>query len=183
MKRNKITKYIALFLMLILGAGMLSSCKFGDGEDPQRKAIQEKSGKALEQQIAAVDYPADQLTDSLERRNIRKRLLLTNDPNKIGYVYYTPFGKILGYWTVQGKVSSVKSQMNPTDDLSGDVSDCSGCSEHVITESAGDDGAFGENQDAIFFFTTEDVMIEIPEDDYFYSSQPVSIGNIPELNQ
>ena len=178
---KRITKpFIALLLAIAL-VFSLSSCM--DGEvDPQRQAIQEKSGKALEKQIAAVDYPADELSDSLERRNIRKRLLLTNNPKAIGYVYYTPFGKILGYWTMQGKVSSVKSQMNPTDDLSGDLSDCSGCSEHLVTESAGDDGAFGENQDAIFFFTTEDVMIEIPEDDYFYSSQPITIGNIAELN-
>lgn len=182
MKKQKfIKRVIAVVLTLGLMAS-LSACWEGD-VDPQRKAIQEKSGKALEKQIAAVDYPADELVDSLERRNIRKRLLLTNDPNAIGYVYYTPFGKILGYWTVQGKVSSVKSQMNPTDELSGDVSDCSGCSEHVITESAGDDGAFGEAQDAVFFFTTEDVMIEIPEDDYFYSTQPITIGNITELNK
>lgn len=182
MKNHKLVKpFIAIFVALAL-LFSLSACIDGD-VDPQRKAIQEKSGKALEKQIAAVDYPADELSDSLERRNIRKRLLLTNDANAIGYVYYTPFGKILGYWTVQGKVSSVKSQMNPTDDLSGDLSDCSGCSEHLVTESAGDDGAFGESQDAIFFFTTEDVMIEIPEDDYFYSTQPVTIGNIPELNK
>lgn len=183
MKPNRITKIVILALAMFLGMSVLSACSLDNEVDPQRKAIQEKSGKALEKQIAAVDYPADELTDSLERRNIRKRLLLTNDANRIGYVYYTPFGKILGYWTVQGKVSSVKSQMNPTDDLSGDVSDCSGCSEHVITESAGDDGAFGEAQDAVFFFTTEDVMIEIPEDDYFYSTQPITIGNITELNK
>lgn len=180
MKNNRV-KFVFTAIMAAVLMFSLSACWEGE-VDPQRKAIQEKSGKALEQQIAAVDYPADELGDSLERRNIRKRLLLTNDPKAIGYVYYTPFGKILGYWTMQGKVSSVKSQMNPTDDLSGDLSDCSGCSEHLVTESAGDDGAFGENQDAIFFFTTEDVMIEIPEDDYFYSSQPITIGNITELN-
>lgn len=169
-----ITAFVAMFA--------LASCN--DAEvDPQRKALQEKSSKALEQQISAVDYPADQLLNSLERQNIRERLLRTNQPNKIGYVYYTPFGKILGYWTVKGKVSSTKSQMNPTDDLSNDLCSYSDCSEHVVTESAGDDGAFGEAQDAVFFFTTEGVMIEVPEDDYFYADQPVTLGNIPELNK
>lgn len=172
--RRILKPFVAVLMALGLMVG-LSACI--DGEvDPQRKAIQEKSSKALDKQIEAVDYPADQLTDSLERRNIRERLLRTNKADKIGYVYYVPFGNILGYWTVKGKVSSVKSQMNPTDDLSGDVSDCSGCSEHVITESAGDDGAFGENQDAVFFFTTNGTMIEVPEDDYFYSDQPITLG-------
>jgi hypothetical protein len=149
----------------------------------QRQEIQKESSKAFDQQREAVKYPVAELRDSLERRNIRRRLLLTNDPNAVGYVYYTPFGKILGYWTLEGKVSSVKSQMNPSDELTNDLSDCSGCFESQVLQSAGDDGAFGENQDAVFFFTTEGVMIEVPEDDYFYSTQPVTIGGLLELNQ
>lgn len=182
MKNKRIIKLISLFVILILGGGLLSSCS-DYNEDKQRANIEEKSSAAFDKQVAAVDYPADELNDSLERRNIRERLLRTNKADKIGYVYYVPFGQILGYWTVKGKVSSVKSQMNPTDDLSKDLCG-SGCSEHVITESAGDDGAFGENQDAVFFFTTNGTMIEVPEDDYFYSDQPITLGtDIVDLDQ
>lgn len=183
MKRNKIVKFVAIFLIAILSGSMLSACGFGNEPSKQRQEIQKESSQAFDQQRAAVKYPADELRDSLERRNIRKRLLITNNPNTIGYVYYAPFGKLMGYWTIKGKVSSVKSQMNPADELTDDLSDCSGCFESQVIESAGDDGAFGENQDSVYFFTTEDVMVEVPEDDYFYSTQPVTIGNIPELSQ
>lgn len=183
MKRSKIIKLIAFFIIGLLGVSTLSACQYGNEPSKQRQEIQKQSSQAFDQQRAAVPYPASELRDSLERRNIRKRLLITNNANTIGYVYYAPFGKLMGYWTVKGKVSSVKSQMNPADELTDDLSDCSGCFESQVIESAGDDGAFGENQDSVYFFTTEDVMVEVPEDDYFYSTQPVTIGNIPELSK
>lgn len=176
---RKILAILSMFAMLLV----LSSCAEEVGVDKQRKSMQAQSDQALEKQTGAVPYPADQITDSLERRNLKERLLRQNDPSRVGYVYFVPFGKFMGYWTIKGKVSSTQSQMNPADDISEDMCPYRDCSEHVVSQSAGDDGAFGEAERGVFFFTTDGVMVQLPEDDYVYSDQPIAIGNIPELNK
>lgn len=179
-KRNKRLSLAALVGVLLFVMFGAADCDGGEN-DKQRDEVQKISGKAFDQQRAAVPYPADQLKDSLERRNLRERLLRFNDPKKVGYVYILSFGDFIGYYTIAGKVSSTQSQMNPSDDISGDKCG-SGCSEHVVSESAGDDGAFGEAEPGIFFFTTEGVMVQVSTD-YIYSDQPISVGDIPELNK
>lgn len=176
---KRIVTAVAVVLALMFS---LSAC-YGEGKPSEtRQKTQEQSEQAFQQQMDAVPFPADDLRDSLERRNLRERLLRQNDPDRIGYVYFVSFGKFLGYWTIKGKVSSTQSQMNPADDLTGDLSDCSGCFESQVLESAGDDGSFGEAERGVFFFTTEGAMIQLPEDAYVYSDQPIMLGNLPELN-
>lgn len=176
-------KMIALIAALLLALS-LTACDFDDtdkGKSKSRAEGEKLTEQAFEQQSKAVPYPADQLTDSLERRNLRERLLRQNDPERIGYVYYVSFGKFLGYWTIKGKVSSTQSQMTPSDDISEDLWG-SGGTEHVVTDAPGDDGSYGENEKGVFFFTTEGAMVQVCEECYFYSDQPVAIGSIPELN-
>lgn len=174
-------KRIVGIVAAVVLAVSLTACTDGKPSETRQKT-QEQSEKAFSQQMDAVPFPADELRDSLERRNLRERLLRQNDPDRIGYVYFVSFGEFLGYWTIKGKVSSTQSQMNPADDLTGDLSDCSGCFESQVLESAGDDGSFGESERGIFFFTTEGAMIQLPEDSYVYSDQPITIGSLPELN-
>lgn len=176
-------KKIVLIISVILLIGtLLSACSFDNKPSASRQEDQKLSSQAYDQQKKKVPFPAAELQDSLERRNLKERLLRQNDPVRIGYVYYVPFGKILGYWTIKGKVSSTQSQMNPSDELTDDLSDCSGCFESQVLESAGDDGSFGENERGVFFFTTEGAMIQVPEEDYFYSDQPITLGAIiPEI--
>jgi hypothetical protein len=178
-KSIRITAAVLVGVLLLVLAG----CGGTSQQSASRKEGQKLTQEAYAAQSKAVPYPASQLKDSLERRNLRERLLRQNQPNRIGYVYYVQFGKFLGYWTIKGKVSSTQSQMTPSDEISGDISDCSGCSEHVVAEAPGDDGSFGENERGVFFFTTEGAQVQVPEDAYFYSDQPVSIGDIPQLNK
>lgn len=148
------------------------------GEDKQSA---QGSGQALTetafaQQQSAVPYPADQLRDSLERRNIRERLLRTNDSNKIGYVYLLSFsGEPLGYYTIKGKVSNTDSQMTTTnlviDRQQGDV----------VVDAPGDDGSYGPNESGVFFFTTENAFVTTSLH-YLYSDQPLPL-NVPLLNK
>jgi hypothetical protein len=162
---------VAMLMSVVLAA---SSCN--NEPSKQRQELQKQSSDTFDKQRAAVPFPGDELVESLERRNLAERLRRFNEPNKIGYVYYVPFGNILGYWTIKGKVSSTQSQMNPSDELTDDLSDCQGCFESQVLESAGDDGSFGPNEAGVFFFTTNGTMVQIPEDDYFYSDQPVTLG-------
>lgn len=168
-----------IIVSVLIAAVALTGCS-EDQKTSQSKG-QAQTEQAFEQQSSAVPYPADQLTDSLERRNLSERLLRNNDPDRIGYVYFVQFGKFLGYWTIKGKVSSTQSQMTTGElqvDIPGDGSNAKG----AIVTAPSDDGSYGENEKGVFFFTTEGAMVQLPEDAYVYTDQPVNLGSIPELN-
>ncbi len=136
------------------------------------------SDRIATQLIGAVPYPTSLMRDSLERRNLRERLLRFNKPNKIGYLYVMSFGKFVGYYVVKGKVSSVQSQMTTTKQ----TWDCGGMDGGCAVDSIGDDGSFGPNEggDAgIFFFTATGVMVETTLD-WVYSDAPLRI-DVPNL--
>ncbi len=157
-------------IALVVG---LTAC---EGESSSQSEGQKQTEQAFKQQSEAVPYPVDDLRDSLERRNLKERLLRQNDPDKIGYVYFFPFGSgtPLGYWTIKGKVSSTQSQMT-TGTIFADAPD-DGTREKYPVDAPGDDGSYGENEKGVFFFTTEGAMVQVCEDCYFYSDQPVNLG-------
>jgi len=165
---KKITTAVAALLIL----GALTAC---EGKSTAQTKGQEQTERAFSQQSKAVPYPVADLKDSLERRNVRERLLRTNDPTKIGYVYLLNFGKVFGYYTVKGKVSSTQSQMT-TDQLI--ARPCGSCDRYVVN-APGDDGSYGANEDGIFFFTTEGAYVTTNLD-YLYADQPLPF-DVPEL--
>jgi hypothetical protein len=139
---------------------------------------QAQTETAFAAQSKAVPYPADQLKDSLERRNLKERLLRLNDPNKIGYVYLQSFGKVLGYYVIKGKVTSNQSQMT-TAEFVEQHSDSGG--GNVVYQAPGDDGSYGDNEPGIFFFTTEGALVTTSLE-YVYSDQPIPF-DVPKLNK
>lgn len=150
----------------------LSACQAGTPSSAQDEG-QALTEQAYTQQSKAVPYPADQLRDSLERKNLRERLLRTNKADAQGYVYLMSFGQVIGYYTVQGKVSSTQSQMT-TDNLVIDRYE-----GDVVVNAPGDDGSYGANEPGIFFFTTEGQMVTTNLD-YIWSDNPISI-DVPRL--
>lgn len=167
-------KIIAVLLSAVL-VFSLAGCK--SGKSKSQSEGQAVTEQAFDQQSKAVPYPADKLKDSLERRNIRERLLRTNDPSKIGYVYILSFSKPLGYYVIKGKVTSTQSQMT-TEDLI--VKPCDSCDRYTVA-GPGDDGSYGANEPGIFFFTTEGAMVTTSLD-YVYSDQPIPF-DVPKLNK
>jgi hypothetical protein len=148
------------------------------GKPKWQKNDEITSDRIATQLIGAVPYPTSQMRDSLERRNLRERLLRFNKPNKIGYLYVMSFGKFVGYYVVKGKVSSVQSQMTTTKQ----TWDCGNADGACSVDSIGDDGSFGPNEggDAgIFFFTATGVMVETTLD-WVYSDAPLKI-DVPNL--
>jgi hypothetical protein len=130
------------------------------------------------QMVNAVPYPQAQMKDSLERRNLRDRLLRFNKPNKIGYLYLMSFGKFAGYYVIKGKVTSSNSQMTTT----AQTWDCGGANGGCQVPSIGDDGSFGPNEGGdrgVFFFTSTGVMVETTLD-WVYSDAPLRI-DVPNL--
>jgi len=170
-------KYLVLFT---LGLGLLcfSGCENTNGttaqlEQDRTEANQQKLFKA--QPPVALDY-------SLERENINKRTELWNDSAKVSYIYLINYGKIMAFYTVKGKVSSVNSQITNPSQISSRLVD-----DHVgyryidgVLPSPAEDGSYGTNGDAIFFFTTDGTYVEWAGD-YMLADKPLKLTTPPEM--
>lgn len=162
-----ITKRVtAAVLAVSLGVVGLSGCYSQSKELKERKAQQSQA-----------------LTDSLSRQNQEERLAREENEAQVRYVYILPYNsnEPLGYYTVNGKVSSAGVQNAPEQDL---IKACDGCSDRFILDSAKDDGTFGPSETGFFFFTTEDVLIEMEGVAYIQSDAPIRLFlDAPLLNE
>ncbi|GAC1521691.1 MAG: hypothetical protein NVS3B1_06230 [Marmoricola sp.] len=157
----------------------LTGCSGSSSGPSAQQSGQSQTETAFKQQSAAVPYPVTALTDSTERRNLRERLLRFNKPNRLGYVYIFNFGKVIGYYTIEGKISNPDSQMTTQQLIQS--GDCNGGCAVTVT-APGDDGSYGANERGIFFFTTEGALVET-SNDYLYSDQPIATyASLPKLN-
>lgn len=165
---------IALVLVLT-GAGCI-------GEDGSYT----KDGRAVEetQMRLQESTPIPAITNSAERQNISDRALLFDDLNKVSYIYLISYGKVMAFYPVKGKVSSLNSFLSPLDKLVDYKGrDCgkpdTGSTCYVV--SAPDiDGAYGENAEGVFFFTTDGAYVEW-SGDYMMSDFPLQLSTPPEL--
>lgn len=171
-------RLIALLVVLaVVGCGFTAVALAGKPD--WWKNSEKISDQIARQQMSAVPYPLAQMRDSLERRNLRERLLRFNKPQKIGYLYVMSFGKFVGYYVVKGKISSVQSQMTNSDQV-WDAG--SGEQGETVVDSIGDDGSFGPNEGGdrgVFFFTATGVLVETTLD-WIYSDAPLKI-DVPNL--
>jgi hypothetical protein len=136
---------------------------------------QKQTEQAYAKQSAAEPYPAAKLNDSLERKNLREKLLRYNNPSKISYVYLlSQTGGIYAYFTVKGKVSSNSSQMT-TDQLVTWQCNDSSC-DHAVVSAPGDDGSYGPDEPGIFFFTTDNVMVTW-DGPYLLTDAPMKVNS------
>lgn len=150
---NSITKAAAI---LTISALALTGCTT---ENQARKEAQAQS----------------QIKDSLEKANLIKKREREENPNAERYLYLMNFGQIVGYYVTKGKISSNASQIGP------DTEVISGGGNGNVVDSAKDDGSYGDGDPGIFFFTTDDVMVETSLD-YIQSDQPLAI-DVPRLRK
>lgn len=167
-------RLIAALAALLMALSIAACNETKPTAQQQGQALTEQ---AYAQQAAAVPYPVDQLKDSLERRNLRERLIRTNKPEAVGYVYLLSFGKPLGYYVVKGKVSSTQSQMT-ADQSVGRYCDNGSCSFATVS-APGDDGSYGANESGIFFFLSSGQMVTTNLD-YVWSDSPLPL-DVPRL--
>ena len=144
----------------------------------------EQNATADNQQKMVDSVPLPQMTTSLERKNLVRRMAHINKENQTSYIYLINYGKVMAYYTVSGKVSSLNSYLtgkeryivDPSCMQPGHEATCNG----VPVESPDMDGSYGQNDQGIFFFTTEGVYVEW-HGDYMWSDQPVHLSNPPEM--
>jgi len=169
-------KYLALLALpvVLMGAG----CEYdagttGTSAKTEQVLTEENQARLLDAQ------PPAKLSWSLERDNINRRTNLWNDENKVSYIYLTDYGRVMAFYVIKGKVSSVNSQItNPEQIVQSQYSTSSGWA--VTLPSPAEDGSYGTNGDAIYFFTTDGVYVEW-NGSYLLADQPLSFTSQPEL--
>lgn len=118
--------------------------------------------------------PPPQLTNSVERQNIAARAVRFDNPDKLGYIYLISYGRVMAFYPIKGKPTSLNSYMVSQDQIVG-------CGGSVCTIQAPDvDGSFGKNSDGIFFFTPEGAYIEW-QGGYMYSDVPLKLATQPDI--
>lgn len=148
----------AIVALVLLSA---SSCD----SDAERKAREQRANKSASVILCGA------ANDSLECKNLKERERRNAQPSAIGYVYLYNFdGTIKGYFTIKGKVSSTQSQMGPMDQLD------THSYGNTVLEAPGDDGSYGPNEQGIFFFTTEGVMVTY-SGEYVLSDAPLKLSD------
>lgn len=189
MKKTLLT--ILGVIILLVGATKVSqACFLGFGGDcptdpPTTNNTYSQQSYTLDQITAKLikSVPVPNLQTSQERLNISRRAQLFDSENKISYIYLISFGKVMAFYTVKGKVSSLNSYMVPQDKLVyGDGTNCTGSRQDACYSVAAPDldGSYGQNANGIFFFTTEGAYVEW-SGDYMMSDQPLQMSTQPEL--
>ena len=150
------------------------------GCNPEPASFLTESKKTEENQqrlINSVQPP--ELQTSLERINIKRRLERINKENMVSYIYLISYGRVMAYYTVSGKVSSLNSYMTPMEQL---VRTNNPNTTWFAVESPDQDGSYGKNVDGVFFFSTEGNYVEW-RGEYLWSDQPLKLSQPVELIQ
>jgi hypothetical protein len=174
-----------LILILILGAILLTAEDCYQSYEGQGET-QKKEAKFSEQQQGRLlnAHPQPILEYSLERVNLIERLERFNDPNKVSYIYLlSDTGQIYTFLPIKGKVSSVNSKLSTGEQIVDDPFASVGNGGEVV-ESPQEDGSYGTNGDAIFFFAADGTYFEwngkylLADRPFQLSEQPLLIYNI-----
>ena len=176
-KFTRVRFVIPIVVLAIIAAACGDDASTSSQEETQ--AVTETYSQAA---IDAVPYPLEEMNAGgwLERRNIRERLIRYADANKISYIYFfTESGQLMSFYTVKGKVSVVSSQLTTSEV----VTDGCGAGSYCAFSYAAplDDGTWGPSEDAIFFFTTDGVMVQTNNPNYFLADAPLNMTSAPLL--
>ena len=151
---------------------------------PDKNSAQGKKAAIVEDvtkaQEAAVPYPAAELKNPLDRKNLAERLRRNNDPNHISYLYQlSNTGQPVGYFVLKGKLTSTESSLLPTDSI---IDACGQTTEYcpTVVQGVGDDGTYGQNENAVFGFTAEGIMVTLRSENWTQTDAPLAL-NVPDL--
>jgi len=193
---NKTKTLLITFMAIALttsGAGFL----FGGSSNTQEDKLSEnidtsnvqlgqsfktemKSTEANHQDLIEAE-PIPKMDDSLERENLIRRYQTLNDRDKVFHVYLFSHGKLVAYYTAQGKVSSVNSKLTQPEQIVQDNGGSySGESNDHVVSSPQLDGSYGTNGNGQFFFDTQGSYIE-SNMEYIVSERPLGLQTPPQV--
>ena len=168
---------IAGCISLMVVIASCSGCYEQVDTGASTKIEMEQTEKNHERLVKAV--PPPKLDTSLERTQLKARLERFNSESKVSYIYLIDYGKVMAFYTIKGKVSSVNSKLTTQQQIikSGGTGEYR---HYNVIESPALDGSYGSNGDAIFFFTTDDIYIEW-NGKYMLCDEPLQLSTPPEL--
>lgn len=171
---KKMLVLIISFILLI----NLVGCEIPERQVKTTEQASKANEEAINRLIKQDDLP--EITRSLERENIKRRIEFINQPDRVGYLYLiSDNGQLIEEIQVLGKVSSLNSYLTPMEEVSyGRVEGYGG--QLYVAESADLDGTWGENQGGIFWFTIDGVYGEW-SGLYRYSSERMTFTTQPLL--
>lgn len=174
-------KILAVLLVLCFIFAFVGCTEYTPPAPSSHEVGQKATEEAVKELVENDVLP--QVTKSLERENIKKRIDFINQPDKIGYLYLvSDSGQLIKEVQVLGKVSSLNSYLTPMEEVKkvdADLGEYYG--DYVITVQAPDlDGTYGENSDGIFWFTPDGIYQEW-SGMYFYSSERMTFTTQPLL--
>lgn len=162
-------------IILALGVLALAGCPVDTGSSTKKEM---ELTEANHTKLVKV-VPPPKLVTSQERRNLVKRLTRFNSETKVSYIYLISYGKVMAFYTVKGKVSSVNSLLTTPDQIIRARHGSGVYSTHKIA-SPDLDGSYGSNGDAIFFFDANDTYIEW-SGSYMLCDKPLKLTTPPAL--
>lgn len=165
-------KFLIVIMVAILSIGF-SGCELSGPTKDQFNTMSAADTLQENQPTPTdIDY-------SLERYNLIRRAYWVNGQREkasslvceiekpLGYiVLFTDNGGVVGRFVVDGKVSSLNSYLTPDSEAYS--------SEYRLEWIADIDGSYGENDQGIFFFTTDGKYIEWTGT-YLYSDIPFEV--------
>lgn len=142
--------------------------------------IEMRRSETIQKQLTE-SQPQPQMDYSLERQNIIERTNRWNDKNKISYIYLmSDFGSVVSYFPIKGKVSSVNSALSSPEQVVNDPNTYSDSRGSLVLSSPQEDGSYGTNGDAVYFFLTDGTYMEW-NGKYFLSDQSVKLSIEPVM--
>ena len=186
MKKIIVTIMMAVLMMTIfVGCGEIAVT----GSEADVQSTIKTTNKLQENQPTPTD-----IDYSLERYNLIRRAYWVNGQREkaaavicpiekpLGYiVLFTESGSVIGRFVVDGKVSSLNSFLTPDSEayeIGGESTDYSIYSNGTQENDwlADVDGSYGENDNGIFFFTSDGKYVEWTGT-YLYSDIPFEIAD------
>lgn len=176
-------------LTVVVGLALAACTGSGGGSQAAVNASNTTAQQEYNEFTAAVPYPYADAAPSnpLERENLAKRLKQYNSQGDTNYVYLMTFsGQVIGYYVIDGKVSSTGSEMTSTQQVTNcgtqNSGDGGGCS---VTDAIGDDGSYGPEEGGsfgVFFYTSAGTLVETDQP-FIVSSAPIAIySSVPQLD-
>ena len=185
-------RIIAFTIAAILAVGSLIACD--DIETSGTKADVNNT-LMIGQELAEHQPTPNDIDYSLERYNLIKRAYWVNGQREkantlvcqiekpLGYiVLFTESGAVVGSFIVDGKVSSLNSFLTPDSEYYEKDTDFSSKNGSTAVDSHSNkwlpdvDGSYGENDNGIFFFTTDGKYVEW-NGTYLYSDIPFVVDD------
>jgi hypothetical protein len=178
-------KKLPIIVALVLTLSLAGCVRYTQGTQSQEMQATEENQKGLREK-----YPVAKLEHSLELENLNRRLEFVNQPDRVSYIYLLDHGKVITFFPIKGKVSSLNSFSTTSEQLVDSRGRLCGSIEpktgYVVdgpcydVESPDLDGSYGDNGEGVFFFTTDGVYVEW-KGNYMLASEPLKISTPPEL--